>query len=389
MLSLGSNISATQVVESKYSANFDGTDEYIDTGQTFQSVFRGDYSISFWMKPDDGRCSEMVFGADNDSNDDGNSGGKAEIYFQLQGDGAPRLIMTAKSDVGVWSTNGGGGFNFDDGAASSWTHFVITVDLQSSGDTVVKIYVNGVDKTNEENGIASSNHDDYTSDVSLVLGGRNIEGTVSDFYGGGLDEFAIFNTVLGTNEPLAIYNNTSPLNLSFNQGNYVSSSALQVYYRMGDGLFDDKANGIVHDQDNPGFGAEEVVNGDFASDSDWTKSSSGVTISGGSANFNLASDTYVYQDILTATKTYKIIFSGAINSGSLYIGENGVATNTYTAGTYTNEVAYFTVASSSRFIIRKTGVGTLDATIDNISVKQLNGNPGITSGGPTFSSDTP
>ena len=55
MLSLGSNISATQVVESKYSANFDGTNDYIDTGQTFQSVFRGDYSISFWMKPDDGR----------------------------------------------------------------------------------------------------------------------------------------------------------------------------------------------------------------------------------------------------------------------------------------------------------------------------------------------
>ena len=55
MLSLGSNISATQVVESKYSANFDGTNDYIDTGQTFQSVFRGDYSISFWMKPDDGQ----------------------------------------------------------------------------------------------------------------------------------------------------------------------------------------------------------------------------------------------------------------------------------------------------------------------------------------------
>ena len=118
------------------------------------------------------------------------------------------------------------------------------------------------------------------------------------------------------------------------------------------------------------LGSELVVNGDFSSDTDWIKAPSGVTISGGSANFNSASDTYVYQDILTTTKTYKIIFSGTINSGSLYIGENGVATNTYTAGTYTNEVAYFTVASSSRFIIRKTGVGTLDATIDNISVKE-------------------
>jgi len=120
----------------------------------------------------------------------------------------------------------------------------------------------------------------------------------------------------------------------------------------------------------PTEGAEEVTNGDFATDSDWTKAPSGVTISGGSANFNSSSDTYVYQDILTATKTYKIIFSGTINSGSLYIGENGVATNIYTAGTYTNEVAYFNVASSVRFIIRKTGAGTLDATIDNVSVKE-------------------
>jgi surface protein len=120
-----------------------------------------------------------------------------------------------------------------------------------------------------------------------------------------------------------------------------------------------------------GLGPEEVTNGDFDTDSDWFKAPSGVTIIGGSANFNSASDTYVYQDILTATKTYKVIFSGTINSGSFYIGENGVATNIYTAGTYTNEVAYFTVSSSARFIIRKTGLGTLDASIDNVSVKEL------------------
>ena len=82
--------------------------------------------------------------------------------------------------------------------------------------------------------------------------------------------------------------------------------------------------------DNPNFtdtGSELVVNGDFATDSDWVKAPSGVAISGGSANFNSSTDTYVYQDILTATKSYKIIFSGEIVTGSLYIGENGVSTN--------------------------------------------------------------
>ena len=131
---------------------------------------------------------------------------------------------------------------------------------------------------------------------------------------------------------------------------------------------------LVQNGDFSELGSELVTNGDFATDSDWIKAPSGVTIIGGSANFNSASDTYVYQDILTATKTYKIIFSGTINSGSFYIGENGVATNIYTSGTYTNEVAYFTVSSSARFIIRKTGVGTLNASIDNVSVQQVDPN---------------
>jgi len=131
---------------------------------------------------------------------------------------------------------------------------------------------------------------------------------------------------------------------------------------------------LVLNGDFEELGDDLVTNGSFDTDSDWNKAPSGVTIIGGSANFNSASDTYVYQDILTATKTYKIIFSGTINSGSFYIGENGVATNTYTSGTYTNEVAYFTVSSSARFIIRKTGVGTLDASIDNVSVQQVDPN---------------
>jgi hypothetical protein len=37
---------------------------------------------------------------------------------------------------------------------------------------------------------------------------------------------------------------------------------------------------------------ELVTNGDFATDSDWVKAPSGVTISGGSANFNASVDSY-------------------------------------------------------------------------------------------------
>ena len=48
----------------------------------------------------------------------------------------------------------------------------------------------------------------------------------------------------------------------------------------------------------PEYGPEKVTNGDFATDSDWTKGS-GTTISGGKANFSNASSVSLYQNIGT------------------------------------------------------------------------------------------
>ena len=115
---------------------------------------------------------------------------------------------------------------------------------------------------------------------------------------------------------------------------------------------------------------EEVTNGDFATDSDWVKAPSGVTISGGSANFNASADSYVYQDIITVGKTYKVTFSGVITSGAFYIGENGQAVNIFTSGTYVNQEATFTVLASTRFIIRASSVPFI-GSIDNVSVKEV------------------
>ena len=272
MLGLANTVSSSSTPESKYSLNFEGSDDYIDLGDTFQSTFRGDYSISFWLKPDDGQSPENVFGADNDADDDQSN--SDEIYFQLQNDGKPRFVVKSNSDVGVWSTHNGGGFTFDNGAASSWTHFVITADIQGSGNSIIKIYVNGVDKTNEEASLTSAQHANYTSNLNIVIGAKNTEGTVGGFYGGGLDDFAIWNVALDADAVTAIYNSGRPTNLTFDDGDkYDNSSALVAYYRMGNGSFDDKANGVVHDQHAPGFGAEALTNGDFETDGDITADS--------------------------------------------------------------------------------------------------------------------
>tara|TARA_Y100000114_G_scaffold117797_1_gene112190 strand:- start:198 stop:1796 length:1599 start_codon:yes stop_codon:yes gene_type:complete len=367
MLSLGSNISATQVVESKYSASFDGIDDFIDTNQTFQSVFRGDFSISFWVKPSDGRCSEMIFGVDNDSNDDGNSGDRAEIYFQLQGDGSPRFVFTASADVGEWDTTGNGGFAFSDGAQSSWTHFVVTMNLQSSGNSIGKIYVNGVDKTTEQANIPSADHADYTSDLSLLLAARSVEGSALNHYEGGLDEFAIFNTVLDSDAVTAIYNNGSPLNLKFDQGNYDNSSDLQTYYRMGDGFFDDKANGVVHDQGNAATGSE-------LNDGTWT-ANGGWSVSNGVAT-NDGTGSTLTNDILTIGKVYRMTVKfSSYTSGdfSMFLGVNSESFNFNGTDRFTF-IARCSGDTFARIKSKDTGVGSVN--ISDISIKELN-NPGF------------
>jgi len=122
----------------------------------------------------------------------------------------------------------------------------------------------------------------------------------------------------------------------------------------------------------PTEGAEEVTNGDFATDSDWDKSPSGVTISGGFANFTSGQDTYVFQDIMVIGKRYIMSLDYNITSitGSAYFGSNGGSGNAILsmtgltgAGTLSGEIT----ASATKLIVRSS---TFSGTVTNISVKE-------------------
>ena len=250
MLSLASNISATQALDFQYSIDFDGTNDYIDTGQNFSSVFNDSFSISLWVRPDDGQpsASEYFFGV-NDNDED-------IVRAELLTNGKVKFVIEGNDDTLSTETPNE---VFINGGQSSvgFTHLLFVVTKSSGSDnTTVDIYVNGVDTNNTFDTLPEADHALFSSSENLVIGARNKDGTIRDYFSGKIDEFAIFNTALGSTEPLAIYNNRSPLNLKINQGNYNSSSALQVYYRMGNGLLDDINNsmstsneqGIIVDQ---------------------------------------------------------------------------------------------------------------------------------------------
>ena len=129
----------------------------------------------------------------------------------------------------------------------------------------------------------------------------------------------------------------------------------------------------------PVYGPELITNGDFATDSDWTKQTS-WSISGGSANYDFLSDSkYIRQTLLNggfvAGKTYKINFE--ITSGTAYMNVNSnasglISINTYSVGSYSIYVTPSISASDLLFYGRNTS-GTA-FSIDNISVKELDPN---------------
>jgi hypothetical protein len=118
----------------------------------------------------------------------------------------------------------------------------------------------------------------------------------------------------------------------------------------------------------PTEGSEEITNGGFDTDSDWTKGT-GWTISGGKANAS-ATTGQLYQSTNTTTNTlYKIEYTiSNYVSGTYNFLLRGTSTPSFSGnGTFT---IYLTSGSgsNSNFII--DGVSSFTGSIDNISVKE-------------------
>ncbi len=128
-------------------------------------------------------------------------------------------------------------------------------------------------------------------------------------------------------------------------------------------------NGLINT--GLGLGSEEVVNGDFDTDSDWVKGT-GWTIANGVAinQGNNGSQQLLQTGVVSSNKSYEMTITVVSNEGTgnntIYIGDKIVSNTNLGVGTYTFQA---TPTSGSTINIFCSSGG--EFSIDNVSVREV------------------
>ena len=229
MLGLGNSLSNIIVpaagggYENEWSISFDGTNDYLETGDNFYATFRDSFAISMWFKtPSAGAGATYLVGVDQDSAND-------YTYFYIKWDEANNRIHTRFQSAGYAVQNYSATTLNDD----AWYHLVLTVNETGSGDnSVFDLYINGAADTTSETGTMRGDRQSSFTDTDTTLRLARYGSSYADI---DIHDFAMFSSYLDAANVAAIYNSGTSINLSEDDGDYDTSGDLVVYYKMNEG----------------------------------------------------------------------------------------------------------------------------------------------------------
>ena len=146
-----------------------------------------------------------------------------------------------------------------------------------------------------------------------------------------------------------------------------ASTAVREITNYGDATAN---SNIEYSQENV-FGSEEVVNGDFATDSDWNKGNL-WTINNGTAIYSgVSGSANISQSNTTTTgKSYRVTVDMIQNDGTCSLRTNSGTTVIGDVITGTGSFSFVFLATGSEITFR-AGFNTNPVIIDNISVKEI------------------
>ena len=220
------------------SVTFDGDREYINTGQTFQTILRDSFTIAFWIRTDTRGLTYFGTKENGDTNHLILTDVSGVLTFEFKANSDPIKI---ESNSALFAA---------DGTGSEWWHIAIVVTKTGTGasdNSTVTIYKNGsqLEDTGVTGALAGSNQGSYTCDDNLAiaaLNNNNTFGSISSILG--LSDFAVWDEPLSEAAviDLVMANVTSEhggraKNLLEAHGNYTATHAskLQTWYKLDEG----------------------------------------------------------------------------------------------------------------------------------------------------------
>ena len=252
MLGVGGSISS--VVENKYNISLNGTSDYINIDSFTQHADLANgmaWSLAVWFK----------------GNGSATAGAHTNILFSAHSSDASnrlRIGIDADGSKGVYYSDAQatqadiGGVDLDDG---NW-HLVV-ISRPYGVDQQITVYIDGATA-----GTVANTEVLWDNDLTFASIGQEYDpaspAAASDFFGGEIAQLAFWKTELLRDDVFAIYLAGRNAGLNVPHPGYQNHNKIIGYWKMGDGLFDDRVNGVIHDQANPGFGSELLVNADFS-----------------------------------------------------------------------------------------------------------------------------
>ena len=314
---------------------FDGVSDYL----TIPDVTTGltSCTIAIWYKKTVGNTGALIAY---------NSGGS---YIRF----------TTATNLQVYVPTSGD--NFDYGATitgdGSWNRAVITVTASTA-----KTYVNGTLLATATESAGTLFNEALTR-IGSYAGG--------DLFDGKMTDVQIWDSAFSADD--VTYDYLNPEQLALNRGGTsLTNSNLKLWYPMQDGHRGQQS--FILDGSNLGVGSEVLANGDMSSATGWT-AASGWSISGGIATFDGGGGSSLYRSFGASTgDVFKITYDiTSYTSGgfrTVYDTQNG--TTQSAVGSYTEYASY--LGGNTNLFLQS--VGTSELSIDNVSVKQVQGNAG-------------
>lgn len=158
-------------------ATFNGSSEYIDTNQTFQSTFQNDFIFEAVILPDDGQpaANQYIFGAVNSDDSD-----EFSVFLDTSGD--INATFTANTNTATAK----GGITLSNGAQTK--PFRIKVVCNSS---TLQVFMNDVEGTAAST--AAITFSEYSSSQNPYIGAQNDNDSATGFFDGKIWNVSVYD----------------------------------------------------------------------------------------------------------------------------------------------------------------------------------------------------